>query len=152
MPGGKVVHFEGAKDAERLVRGVLPSGKMLNYEGAMDAERVVRAEQPEHARERATEHCRVLGVRVCHCDERGRLKLPTDQVPLISSQVTEMCGYAKSPASLSARRRQVEDWFFAAKQRRPPLAAALASSILPNPTLTAFSLSCLLYTSDAADE
>ena len=40
LPDGNVAHFEGEKGAERLLRAVLPDGMVHHYEGEKGAERL----------------------------------------------------------------------------------------------------------------
>ena len=41
-----VLHYEGEKDAERFVRHDLPSGTVMHFEGEMGSERIVSVDQP----------------------------------------------------------------------------------------------------------
>ena len=47
LRSGRVKHYEGEKGAERLVRVEFPDGEVQHYEGEKGAERVVRGEFPD---------------------------------------------------------------------------------------------------------
>eukprot|EP00964_Phaeocystis_antarctica_P108255 scaffold72859_cov51-Phaeocystis_antarctica.AAC.1 len=49
-----------------------------------------------------------------HFNARGKLQLPTEQVPVLSSEVTDIAGQTRVPVGISARRRQIDDWYEAA--------------------------------------
>ena len=53
-------------------------------------------------------------------DGNGRIHVPAEQLPLITSEVVAATGRVKSPPSLSARRRLIEDWYFEASKVSPP--------------------------------
>ena len=50
-------------------------------------------------------------------DSHGRLHVPAEQLPTILSAVLEVTGRLKSPPSLSARRRMIEDWYVSVSAR-----------------------------------
>ena len=51
-------------------------------------------------------------------DGNGRIHVPAEQLPLITSEVAAT-GRVKSPPSVSARRRLIEDWYFEASKVSP---------------------------------
>ena len=69
----------------------------------------------------------LLGRIGTHFNARGQLQLPTEQVPVLSSEVSDLTSQARLPVGIAGRRRQIEDWYDAACRRAPPPPQAMES-------------------------
>ena len=93
-----------------------------------------------------------------HVDARGTLHVPPDHLPVITSLVATSLGKLKSPPSLSARRRLIDDWYEAAKLRMAASgggsggggggAASLGGGFSPPPPTTSAAAAAVATASD----
>ena len=66
-------------------------------------------------------------------DMNGNLRVPPELVPTLTAEVTAALGRHKSPPSLSARRRLIEDWYASTVSRLyPPTSGPAATSSSPS--------------------